>query len=365
MTVFKNYFKIVKGHMKVILIYSLFFLLLVAFSNNLDKDTQYKSVDVDIYVKDKANTKLSKALYEYLDENANIVEMRDDLVDDNLFYEVIKAVVIIPSDFDNSRQVSYKTAPKSMYGMEIEYKLNQFISKVNTYENAGFTESRAIEAANKDLSKKLEVSLNNKAALETDDDSNFYFNFLNYMIMAQVILIISTIVAVYQKESLAQRNAVSPVPASKQSLQLTLGHIAVGLCIWLSYMLVFAILWRGSIGKKHVNLLMLNSFFFTISVVTMAVFISHLVKNNNAREGIMNVISLGSSFLAGAFVPQEMLGKTALTLARVLPSYYYISNNNLITQAPSLSAILPNIYIMCGFSLAFIALAMLTRRRVG
>ena len=64
MRVFKNYFKIVKAHGVALLIYTGVFLVLAMFFVNSNKDKSYSSVDVSIYVKDNAQTILSKNFYD-------------------------------------------------------------------------------------------------------------------------------------------------------------------------------------------------------------------------------------------------------------------------------------------------------------
>ncbi|MFR7761412.1 MAG: ABC transporter permease, partial [Peptoniphilus grossensis] len=128
--------------------------------------------------------------------------------------------------------------------------------------------------------------------------------------------------------------------------------------------LMFVILYKYDFSLAYTNIMMVNSLFFTISVVTMAVFISSLISNENTISGIMQVVSLGSSFLCGAFVPQVLLSKTALTLGKIFPSYYYIKNNEMLLENPSFATILPNIGIMLAFSLFFIIISGLMKTKV-
>src|SRR5699024_5216709 len=167
--------------------------------------------------------------------------------------------------------------------------------------------------ANEDLEKEIDVGIKNEKNLGNEDKSLFYFNFINYLILAQVLLIVSTIVSVYKKKTIAMRNAASPMPKYKQNLELIFGHVLTGLIVWALYILLFVILYKYDFSKSPTNLMMVNSMVFTVSVVTVAVFISNLISNENTISGIMQVVSLGSSFLCGAFVPQALLSKTVLT----------------------------------------------------
>lgn len=365
MRVFKNYFKIVKAHKVAIILYTVIFLAIISFSTRSDNDKNfYTNVRPDIYLRDDAKTDLSKGLYAYLEEKAFIVEMDESLVEDKLFYQMISASLVIPKGFDKTRTVSFKSAPNDSYGLAVKELVNQYLSHVNSYELGGFETKEAIDFTNKDLKKQVEVTIKDGVTKGNKDDSLFYFNFINYLILAQVLLIVSTIVKVYKKKSLAMRNAVSPMPKARMNLELILGHIVTGLFVWALYILLFVIIYKYDFSKAHINLMMVNSLVFTLSAVTMAVFISSLIKSENTIQGIMQVVSLGSSFLCGAFVPQALLSKTALNIGKIFPSHYYIKNNEMLMEDPSISTALPNIIIMLVFSLVFIFASAMMRTKV-
>lgn len=211
------------------------------------------------------------------------------------------------------------------------------------------------------MDKKINVSIKEGSVNSKKDKAKFYFNFLNYLLLAQVILVVSNIALVYKKQPILMRNNVSPCPRTRINMELMLGHIVTGLVFWLIYMILFCVLYKYDFTKTHVNLMMLNSFVFTISVVSMAVMISNVIKNSNTVQGVMNIVSLGSSFLCGAFVPQELLGKTALTIGRIFPGFYYIKNNEILEEFPEISKILPNLLIILGFSIVFIVISVLAK----
>ena len=47
-------------------------------------------------------------------------------------------------------------------------------------------------------------------------------------------------------------------------------------------------------------------------------------------SGLLNVIGLGTCFLGGVFVPQEILPDEVLKVAHYIPTYWYIKMNDLI-----------------------------------
>ena len=109
----------------------------------------------------------------------------------------------------------------------------------------------------------------------------------------------------------------------------------------------------------HGLIYILNSFIFTICAVAIAFLIGNLVSNKNAINGIVNVVALGSSFLCGSFVPLEWLPDTVIKIAHILPSYYYISSNEMIAKLEivnfeTIIPILKNMGIILIFMMVFI-----------
>jgi len=74
------------------------------------------------------------------------------------------------------------------------------------------------------------------------------------------------------------------------------------------------------------------------------------------------VIALGSSFLCGAFVPLELLPDSVLKIAHILPSYYFINNNEIIKNLEeinktTLNPLIQNLLILICFMILFMILS--------
>lgn len=222
MIVFRNYFKIVKKHIKSLLLYSAIFIAILLFSTSSENTEAYQSVKVDIYVKNNSNSKISNALYDYLDKTSNIKKIDEDLVEDSLFNQKISALVIIDKNFKKDRQVKFKQAPRDIYATSVKHNINQFLSQIESYEKSGYSIEDAIKNTNIDLDKKAKVEVITNSKKDMYDGSNFYFNFLSYVLLAQIILIVSTLALVYKNEAIANRNLISPLTKVNQNLQLIL-----------------------------------------------------------------------------------------------------------------------------------------------
>lgn len=362
MIVFKNYFKIVRGHFTSLLIYigiSLLFVTVFLLNNN-SSGSVYETSKPDIAVVDRSDNEVSQALVKYLDENANIKDLKEEDLDDELFYESIKAIITIPENFDFNKDIEYKSLPSSKNNIFIQQNINEFLSKLNTYHELGYATKDAISNTFEDFDTDLQISFEGKN-INTDESSQVFFNFLSYSILSIIFLVVCNIMLTYNQETISKRNRVSSEKSCSQTLQLMLGHLVTAITVWLFFIILYVVLTGADITSKAFLAYVFNSFIFTISTLTMVGFISRLIKNENVIQSLLNVISLSSAFLTGAFVPQELLGDQALAIGRIFPSFYYIRNNIMISEGATFKEIIPNILIMLIFSVVFVVLAVFVR----
>ena len=75
----------------------------------------------------------------------------------------------------------------------------------------------------------------------------------------------------------------------------------------------------------------------TLVALSLAFLVSTLISRNELISAVVNVISLGMSFLCGVFVDLDILGKGVRTFAQFLPVYWYELANKLLADNQSLS----------------------------
>lgn len=370
MNIFKNYFKIVKKHKFSILLYTIIFLSISIFfinSNSSNTDTNYSEVKNKVYVEDKSNSQISKALVDYIRKKEKIVSDLDkENLDDELFYRSIDAIVTIPEDFENTKEIIYKSSPKSMYSFLVKKRVNEFIDKVYKYNDNGYELEDSIKYANSDLDKTIKVQkINNmKQASGYESNSRFYFNFMSYPLLSQILLVVTLVMSSYYKETVNKRQRVSAESEKKTNLILTLGHLVFGIIFWLLYIIICIVLVKDFEFNQVFLLAAFNSFIFMITAVTLSMLIGKLFQDSNSLSVVINILVLGSSFLSGVFVPMEFLGEATLKIARIFPNYYYVLNNSLIDRGKNISELMPNIFIMLGFSFIFIILTNVVKKPI-
>ena len=169
------------------------------------------------------------------------------------------------------------------------------------------------------------------------------------------------ILASIKEEKVKKRTIISSFDYKKYD-RIVLGTLSIVIFgIWLLYMLLSIILFKNTIFTSNGLAYILNSFVFTIASLCIGYLIGNITQNKNAIAGIINVVALGSSFLCGCFVPVEYMPDYALKIAHIFPTYYYVSNNEIIktieTFNPTLiKSLLKNGFVIVLFSLLFILL---------
>jgi ABC-2 type transport system permease protein len=150
--------------------------------------------------------------------------------------------------------------------------------------------------------------------------------------------------------------------------QSLLADFCFATVIWVITMIIGFILYGGQLFSLNGVLWGLNLFIFSLVSLAISFLIGSLIKTKSSIPAIANTIGLGFSFLCGAFVPQNLLGDGVLTVAKFIPTYWYIRANNLIGTLNTLSGeqlgpILICYIIQVGFFVAIIAISLVINKQ--
>lgn len=251
-----------------------------------------------------------------------------------------------------------------------EMMLERYIHVANTYQKKVKLEDELISKINETLSNKTDIEVTSKLDTDNLSKATFYYNFASYSILAGAVYLICLVIASFNKEEVRKRTIISSMNYKKHSRQLLISNGALAITLWLLYIVLSFIIVGKAMFTVHGIILMINSFVFSICALTIAILIANLVNNKNAINGIVNVVALGSSFLCGAFVPIEWLPDTVLKIAHILPTYWYIQNNEIVKKLETinfetLKPLIVNMGVVVIFSIIFIILTniMLKKKR--
>lgn len=364
MIVFKTILKILNKLKGMLILYT-FMLVMITFINQTsNNETSFLESKPSIAIVNEDDSLITNDFIDYMDKHCIIKNLAPKNIDDALFYRSINMVVYIPKDFgenllSNNVTLEYKASgdeASSYTKMLIE----KYIKTVLIYKDY-YNDEELINHVNNLL--KLDANVEVKTKLETSklERMTRYFNFLNYALLAGSVYCISMILASIKEEKVKKRTIISSFDYKKYD-RIVLGTLSIVIFgIWLLYMLLSIILFKNTIFTFNGLAYILNSFVFTIASLCIGYLIGNITQNKNAIAGIINVVALGSSFLCGCFVPVEYMPDYALKIAHIFPTYYYVSNNEIIKTIEAfnptlIKSLLKNGFVIVLFSLLFILL---------
>lgn len=377
MTVFKTFLKILNKNKFIIILYTMFLIFFGGFNmQTSENNTNFVASKPDIVIVNYDEEKgITKDLIKYIEENSNVVDLKNnkDAINDALFYRDVNYVIYIPKnynkDFMNGKNPEIEIKSTGDYQSSLaEMLLSRYIKVANIYQKSINNEEELISKINETLSKKSEVEITSKLDTNILSKATFYYNFANYSIMACLIYVICLILASFKDIKIQKRTVISSTNYKTLNRQLLLSNSLFSIILWMIYVVLSFVLVGDIMFSIHGIIYLINSFIFTICATTIALFIGNIVSNKNAISGIVNVIALGSSFLCGAFVPMEWLPEGVIKIAHILPSYYYISSNEIlktleIINFDTIKPIVLNIIIILSFSIVFIILTNIVSKR--
>ncbi len=387
MTVFKTFLKVLNKYKFTIILYTVILLAFGGFNmTTSDNQMNFEATKPDILIinQDK-KIGLTKNLVEYIENNCNIVSVKDDdeAINDALFYRDVNYIIYIPKNYrqDILKGENPEIQIKSTGDYQASYAqmlLARYIKVQNIYVQA-FNDNRN-NLSDEELEKQIVEKINNvileQAKIEVtsklDKDGlnkgTFYYNFASYSILAGAIYVICLILSSFNEETVKKRTIVSSMNYKKYNRTLLLSSGLFAVVLWLFYVFISCVLVGNTMFTMQGLIYVINSFVFTMCALTMAFLLGNIINNKNAISGIVNVIALGSSFLCGAFVPVEWLPNTVLKIAHILPSYWYIQTNELMKtienfNMETLKPVITNTCMLIVFSIIFIILTNIVSKK--
>ena len=372
MTVFKTYWKIVKKNIGIIILYTVMLLVFGTMNLKANKNSfEFISSKPDIIIVNNSSGIITDNLISYLKTNANVKNITNENdIDDAVFFRDANYVIYIPKEFENKiengKEFNIDIKTNNSYDSYIASELlNRYLDVFSKYMNLYNDKILAIQKLDNTLNKKADVVIENKTNLNSK--TSLFYNFSSYSIMAIVIYIICLVLSSFNDEKISKRTSVSGMNYKTFNNYLYISSFTFTFIIFIVYLILSFLILKSSILNINGILYGLNMFIFFIVSFTMAILISNLVKSKGAISGVVNVISLGSAFLCGAFIPVKYMPSFALKIAHIFPTFYFIDNNEYIASLQnfdkaSYDFVLKNFIIMTVFIIFFLILNTLVTR---
>lgn len=368
MIVFKTYFKILKKNIFVVILYTVFLLFFAGFNvTTSDETIQYVDSKPDIFIVNQdEEIGIVKNLLDYFKTNCNILDIQESKIDDALFYRDVSFIIYIPKNFRNDflsgLNPTIKVQSTGDYDASLaNLYLKEYMQTATFYRDNHLLEEDIISNLNKSFQDNIHVTITSKLNTTSLNKASFYYTFLNYSLLATCVYVITLIVSSFREDSVQKRIMVSSMEPKRLNRYLLLANFLFAFTIWLLYVILSFLLVGGGMASLHGLVLIINSFLFMILSLTVSLLITNLKVKKEAINGIVNVLSLGTSFLCGAFVPREYLPDIVLKIAHIFPNYYYIYTNDLIKNMDlinihTLKPVMVNMLVIILFVLFFLVI---------
>lgn len=368
MTVFKAFWKIVKKYKVTVILYTVMLIIFGGISiSSGDNGFKYTDSKPRIYVvNNDLNNKLTENFISYLNKNSDLIKIKDNKVDDAIFYKDIDYVIYIPelygSNVLNGLNPILDIKKNDSYDSALAQLLvEKYIKVQNIYANMYSDENVIVDAINNNLNSSIDVDISSSINISKTSKMTSYFNYASYSILAIIIYIICLVLFCFKNKDVSKRILVSSTNMSKHNKLLLLSSLLFCIIIWILFVLLGVIIIGRSLFSIRGIIYIFNMFLFIFNSLTFAFFISSIFSNKNAIVGIVNVVALGEAFLCGAFVPVEWLPSFVVTIAHIFPTYWYINTNNLlgnidIINLTTIKPIIINSLVIICFMVLFIIL---------
>lgn len=371
MTVFSTILKILNKLKGMLILYTVMLVAITTINQTSgNKVTNFEESKPDmLIVNNDSKNVITDGFVDYIKKHANIKDIdtsNQDKINDAIFYRDVNFVIYIPENFGKDLKEGKEPSLKyketgDEYAAYSRMLVEKYIKTVKTYKDY-YSGRQLIEKVNNIVENDTKVQV--KSSLDTLKMSTMtaYFNFLNYALLAGCVYCITMILASLKQENVRKRTIVSSFNYRKYNRIVLFSNAIVIVAMWILYMILSLILFKDTMFTANGLAFVLNSLVFALCGLSIGFLIGNITTNKAAIGGIVNVVALGTSFLCGCFVPFEYMPDYVLKIAHVLPTYYFVANNQLIKTIESfnidtLKPIFINVGVVLAFTVVFVILS--------
>lgn len=380
MPVFKAYMKIAAKNKWIIVMYlCIFFCVTIMFQEFAGKEeaSGYRAESVPVGVVDGDGGAMAEALVEYLGETNQITMLEDDreVLQEELFYRNVDYILRIPEDFMQrcvlgGEKLKVTTVPGTYAGSYVDQQVNDFVNFAGSYAAAGFSEEEIISAMQD--RPRAEVELADFVGNGGEQPGyTYYFRYLPYLFLSVVCYVFGYILIGFHRGNLPGRMRASAVSERRQNLEglAAAGVLSAGLWM-LSTAAVLLIYGKEFLADGKAGWYLLNSLAVLLVSLSLSYLIGSLVKDTNALNGVVNIVTLGMCFICGTFVSMDLLNSGVKRAAQFFPVYWYETVNGLLEGYGSVSGslrleVLRGIGIQLMFAAALVCVTLALSKKRG
>ena len=352
MQVFKLFFKIAKSKIFIGIVYLVVFLAICfPMVHSTQEKLDFTDTSLALYIRDEDHSEASQRLIETLAKKNKIIELENDntKILDAMYYEIVDYALVIPEGYQEhvshldeeamSHELFQSYHMRDSYAVAMmSLDLNEYVRNVRMKIAQGLPLSDALTEVEKAMEQGVEVKFyvsDEKTFVDENYTQNFavFFQMMPYILIAVIVNVLAPILLTLNRKDPRDRIECSRVSIASYVRQIFSGSAILTVIIWLVFMLGGMLLYGGMYKGTSCWMAVLNSFIFAMISAIFAIFLVSFNVGTTVVGMISQIFGLGMAFMCGCFFPQSMLGSGILTIAKVLPAYWYVKANDILSGA--------------------------------
>lgn len=367
MQVYNTFMKIVKKQLNSCIIYLVIFLVLATLLANMgwEQRGDYKNYECKLAIFDMDQTKESEKLAEYLAKNNEIVEVKNDLksIEEQLYFEEIDYVLYIEEGFAKTGSLSNIKRPGSNTGVLMDNQIDSYLQSMKVLMENGYSTQDAYEITEEALSEEGLVKLQGKNT-SNKPKTYYYYLYIPYVMLMMMFSGLGPVLVAFNRREVSDRVNISATSMRTRNMQLVAGIVTFAAAIWGIFVALSFLIYGKHVTSDNMGLNILNAFVFTVVSMGLVSIIGNFNLAPDKISMISNIFGLGMSFLGGVFVPMEIFGAGLMSVAKFLPTYWYVVAQDKMIEGAATTEVLSCIGVEALFAVVFVAIGMLVSKRM-
>ena len=392
MQVFKCAMRIIRGNIifPIIYIVGLSFMgIFMAASFDFDmNENGLERYSCNFSVIDRDDSELSDAIASQLAQHGTQVVVEDTplAIQDAVAKGATDYLLIIPegyeTDFVEAAHAD-EDAPSmetvfSYYSMEgelVDQSVNGFLGMVRSLAMASPETPTAdiIDRAANYSSERAQVAvIEQSTAISKSDRFVFYLQWSTYTLFAGITVCVGLLVTTLGRVDVRRRNLSSPLNFASYNLQLGAACMAVTLLAWAWTFCLGLVAFpdaAGQIEPGGLALCALSMLAYCTVPLALGFLLGQVGANGIVCNATGNIVGMVISFFGGAWISLDLMTPEIVTLAHLLPGYWYSSACSAAAHAPAimdsatLELVLGHVGVLLLFALALLCVSLVAGRK--
>lgn len=348
------------------LIFIAFMFLAVASSSS--DYTEFKRTTPRVAITNH-DSKIGVGLLEYLEGKVEFVDVAPENFDKAIFYRQVLFTLEIPENYtqqflDTGVTLDANILLDSSNGYIAQNYINEYLNYYSGLTLAGHTHDEIQTMIMETRADAPSVVIESNGTADESDIFRTYSNMSGYPYLITVLSIIVIVLVTFDEKRVLARTKMSSLKLSERNFYLLSASLIVGHALWIVMTGISYLFMRQYINPDTYGWSVLNSYMLFLVAMALAFLISKVAKTASAQSAIINSVALGSSFISGVFVPQELLAPVVVNASKFLPMYWNVHANTMIyNKTLSFQDLGMSLLIQFVFSIVIVLIAVIVSKR--